>query len=118
MIVVAVSGAALTFFYVFVDIIPSIYPSVKAAVTIVTNPLKWLGLNPLAVFVLMYLLPIFLIGYIKVDGKGVWNYFYKYGFALWISDDQVAACVFAVFFVILWTSVAGIMHHFKLYIRL
>ena len=118
LIVVAVSGASLTFFYLLVDIIPSICPSTKTVISIITRPLKWLGLNPLAIFVLMDLVAIFMIIYIKVDGKGVWNDFYKYVFASWIDNDQVAACAFAGFFVILWTVVAGIMHHFNLYVRL
>lgn len=82
------------------------------------SPLKWLGLNPLAIFVLMDLLGIIMIIYIKIDGKDLWDEFYKYVFASWIDDEQVAACVFAFFFVLLWTAVAGIMNRFKIYVRL
>lgn len=108
----------MTFFYILVDVIPSKYPGTKTLVSILTSPLKWLGLNPLAIFVLMDLLAILLITYIKVDGKSVWSYFYKDVFASWISQPQVASCTFAVFFVILWTVVAGIMNRFKIYVRL
>ena len=66
----------------------------------------------------MDLLAIFMIGYIKIDGRGIWNDFYKYVFASWIDNPQVAACTFAVFFVILWTAVAGVMNRFKIYVRL
>ncbi len=84
LIVIAVSGASLTFFYIFVDILPSLYPGMKKCVEIITAPLKWLGLNPLAIFVGMDLLAIFLITYIKIDDKSVWSHFYSKAFHSWI----------------------------------
>ena len=117
LIVAAASGAVLTFFYVIVDYVPSIFPGTKI-ISKITAPLLWLGLNPLAIFVLMDLVGIFMILYIKIDGKSAWTQFYKNVFASWISNEQVGAAVFACFFVVLWTIVAGIMHRFKLYVRL
>jgi predicted acyltransferase len=84
LIVVAVSGAALTFMYIIVDILPSHYPKLKKCVETITAPFKWLGLNPLAIFVGMDLLALFLIIYIKIDDKTVWNLFYKNAFHSWI----------------------------------
>lgn len=75
-------------------------------------------MNPLAIFVLMDLLAIFFILYIKIDGKSLWTQFFNHVFGSWISDDAVSAIVFACFFVILWTAVAGLMHRFKIYVRL
>jgi predicted acyltransferase len=118
LIVVAVSGACLTFFYFIVDILPAHVPRAKRIIEIVTAPLKWLGLNPLAIFVLMDVVAIFMIIYIKIDDVSLWTQFFKHVFNSWIEDKAVAATVFACFFLVLWTLVAGLMHRFKIYVRL
>jgi predicted acyltransferase len=118
LIVIAVSGGCLTAIYFLVDILPTLVPCCKKVVEVLTAPLKWLGLNPLAVFVLMDLVAIFMIIYIKIDDVSVWTHFYRNVFKSWISDETVGAAVFACFFLVLWTVVAGVMHRFKLYVRL
>lgn len=77
LIVIAISGASLTFFYLLVDILPKSVPSSKRGVQVVTAPLKWLGLNPLAIFVLMTLVTIFMRNYIFVDDLNLWTYFFR-----------------------------------------
>lgn len=118
LIVVAISGASLTFFYLVVDLLPARFPACKKVVEILVSPLKWLGLNPLAIFVLMDLVAIFMIIYIKIDDVSLWSQFFKHAFNSWIENKAVAATVFACFFLLIWTTVAGIMHRFKLYVRL
>lgn len=118
LIVVAISGASLTFFYALVDLLPNYKPKTKKIIETITSPLLWLGLNPLATFVLMDLVGIFMILYIKIDNVSIWTQFYRHVFASWIDNHQVAATVFACFFLLLWTVVAGVMHRFKLYVRL
>jgi predicted acyltransferase len=118
LIVVAISGACLTFFYCVVDLLPAAVTGARKVVEVVTAPLKWLGLNPLAIFVLMDLMAIVCIFYIKIDGVSLWTEFFRHAFKSWIDDEQVAATVFACFFLLLWIVVAGVMHRFKLYVRL
>jgi predicted acyltransferase len=118
LVVGAVTGVALTFFYFIVDILPSKYPKTEKAIRIITAPLLWLGLNPLAVFVLMDLVGIFFILYIKIDGVSLWSQFFRHVFSSWISNTDISSLLFGLFFVILWTAVAGIMHKFKFYVRL
>lgn len=84
LIVVAVSGASLIFFYFLVDVLPSLKPSSKRIIEILTGPLKWLGLNPLAIFFLMDVLAIIMIIYIKIDDRSIWSWFYKKVFGSWI----------------------------------
>jgi predicted acyltransferase len=86
LVVGAVTGAALTFFYFLVDILPAKVPSAQKAIEIITSPLLWLGLNPLAIFVLMDLVAIFMILYIHIDGANIWGLFFKHVFASWISN--------------------------------
>lgn len=118
LVVGAVTGAALTFFYVIIDILPSKIPTAQKPIEIITAPFLWLGLNPLAIFVLMDLLAIFLILYIKIDGVSIWSQFFRHVFASWISNTDISSLLFGFFFVLLWTAVAGIMHRFKVYVRL
>ena len=66
----------------------------------------------------MDVLAIFMIIYIKFEGHSVWSLFYKHVFASWISNEEVASTVFACFFLLLWTAVAGLLHKYKLYLRL
>lgn len=86
LVVGAVTGAALSFFYLVVDILPAFYPKAQRVVEILTSPLLWLGLNPLAIFVLMDLVGIFFILYIHIDGKNLWSQFFNNVFASWISN--------------------------------
>jgi predicted acyltransferase len=86
LIVVAISGASLTFFYFLVDIVPTLLPSSKKIIETITAPLKWLGLNPLAIFVLMDLVAIFMIIYIKIDDVSIWTQFFRHVFNSWIDD--------------------------------
>jgi predicted acyltransferase len=118
LVIGAVTGTALTFFYFIVDILPSIRPKTQKTIEIITSPLLWLGLNPLAIFVLMDLLAIFLILYIKIDGVSMWSQFFRHVFASWILNTDVSSLLFGFFFVLLWTIVAGVMHRFKVYVRL
>lgn len=118
LVVGSVSGTALTFFYFLVDILPTLVPRSKKVIEVITAPLLWLGLNPLAIFVLMDLVGIFFILYIKIDGKSLWTQFFNHVFGSWIHDDAISALAFAFFFVLLWTIVAGIMHRLKVYVRL
>lgn len=118
LVVGAVSGASLTFFYYIIDVLPTTKPKLARFFEIITKPLLWLGLNPLAIFVLMDLFAIFMILYIKVQGKSLWVQFYNHAFGSWITNQTIGALAFCFFFVVLWTIVAGIMHRFKLYVRL
>ena len=116
--VIGVSGVMLTIFYAFTDILPARHSGARRVVEAVTAPLKWLGLNPLAVFVGMDVLAILMGIYIKINDRSVWSLFYSHVFSSWISHKEIASTVFACFFLVLWTLVAGLMHRCKLYLRL
>ena len=44
---------ALSLFLYLVDVLPKKYPSTRAKILTVIQPLTWLGLNPLAIFILL-----------------------------------------------------------------
>jgi hypothetical protein len=66
----------------------------------------------------MDVLAIILIKYIIVDDKSGWSHFYHYVFATWITNKEVASTIFACFFAILWTVVAGVLFRFNIFLRL
>lgn len=114
----AVTGLSLTFITIFVDILGNKHPRYGKIINTITQPFVWLGRNPLAVFVLMDALAIIMIKYIIYNEKSAWADFYHYVFASWIKNDQIASTIFGLFFVILWTLVAGLLYKFKIFIRL
>lgn len=117
-ITTAISGLSLTFITYFVDLLGPRYPKYGKVINIIVKPFIWLGRNPLAIFVLMDALAIILIKYIIINEKSAWAHFYHYVFASWISNSEVASTIYALFFVILWTVVAGLLYRFKIFIRL
>lgn len=114
----AVSGLSLTFITLFVDVLGAKYQKYGKVINIIVKPFIWLGRNPLAIFILMDVVAIVLIKYIIIDEKSAWSHFYHYVFASWISNHYVASSIFALFFVLIWTAVAGVLYRFKIFIRL
>jgi hypothetical protein len=66
----------------------------------------------------MDVVAIVMIIYIKIDDRSIWSWFYKKVFGSWIENEAIGATVFACFFLVLWTVVAGVMHKFRFYVRL
>lgn len=114
----AVTGLSLTFITFAVDVLGPKHEKYNKIITIITKPFIWLGRNPLAIFVLMDLLAIFMIKYIIINEKSSWSHFYHYVFASWISNKEVASTIFACFFAIIWTVVGWLLFRFKIFIRL
>ena len=114
----AVTGLFLTFITYTVDVLTTKNQTYSRIISVTTKPFVWLGRNPLAIFVLMDLLAIFMIKYIIIDDKSAWSHFYHYAFATWISNKEVASTVFSLFFAILWTIIAAIMFRYNIFIRL
>ena len=108
----------LTFLTYTVDVLTTKNQTYSRIISVTTKPFVWLGRNPLAIFVLMDLLAIFMIKYIIIDDKSAWSHFYHYAFATWISNKEVASTVFSLFFAILWTIIAAIMFRYNIFIRL
>jgi predicted acyltransferase len=65
----AVTGLSLTFITYTVDVLTTKNQTYSRIISITTKPFVWLGRNPLAIFVLMDLLAIFMIKYIIIDDK-------------------------------------------------
>lgn len=114
----AVTGLSLTFVTYTVDVLGGKYPRYGRIINIILRPFIWLGRNPLAVFVLMIAVDIFMIKYIFINDKSLWAQFYHYVFASWITNREVCSTVFSMFWVVLWTLFTGVLYRFKIFIRL
>jgi predicted acyltransferase len=115
----AIVGLSLAFVSLTVDMLGSKYVTYGKIIGVITRPFVWLGRNPLAIFVLMDALAIVMIHYItNSEGTSSWSLFYKNAFSSWIPNPEVASTLFACFFAILWTIVAGVMYFFNIFVRL
>lgn len=119
LLTVGISGMMLIIMLLIVDVLGS-RPNSRLSkfIDIVTRPCLWLGMNPLAIFVLMDLLAILMIFYFKSGDTSLWHAFYTTAFSSWIGNDYWATTVFSLFFAILWTLVAFIMFKLKIFIKL
>ena len=55
----------LSLFMFVVDIIPKKYPEAKSKIMKAVQPMNWLGLNPLAIFILLQLVGDIMDGWIS-----------------------------------------------------
>ena len=116
---IGISGLSLVFFAWLVDMVGVAENMLAKVINVVTRPLLWLGRNPLAIFILMDALTILLAKYITFgEHDSALSEFYKQVFASWIDDKEIASTIFALFFVLLWTIVAGLLFRWKIFLRL
>jgi predicted acyltransferase len=116
---IGISGLMLILMLMIIDKLGSRPNSLLSKIIdIVSRPFLWLGMNPLAIFVLMDLLAILMIRIFTIDGETSWHAFYRVAFKSWISDPYVCTTVFSVFFAVLWTLVAFVMFRLKIFIKL
>lgn len=120
LVTIAISGSFLILMIIVIDELTQRRPNGKYAwiVDIVTRPLVWLGMNPLAIFVLMDLLAIIMIRCIIIHGVSAWGWFYHYVFASWLKNTYLCSTIFSLFFAVLWIFVAWVMFRFKIFIKL
>lgn len=102
---------------VIVDILPKKYPSLKPTILTIVQPLNWLGLNPLAVFILLQLTMDVINGWIRFDGdRTPYTAFYDVAFA-WMGA-YIGTLVYTVFYGIVLTIAGGVLFRYKLFLRL
>lgn len=88
LLTVGISGVMLVLMLGLVDVAGAAGSRFSACIDICTRPFLWLGMNPLAIFVLMDLTAILMIRIIFVnDGsESLWHAFYRTAFHSWISN--------------------------------
>lgn len=117
-LVLSASATTLSFFLFLVDIVPKTYKKSAKIIRGVTKPLTWLGMNPLAIFVIMQVTGGQIMNnWITFNGgQTPYTAFYDSCFS-WMTASvgtAVYSCVYALFY----TLIAGLMFKFEIFVRL
>lgn len=82
-------------------------------------PCRWLGRNPLVLFVGMVGVEIVGLDNVKLQGgETLWHWVYQRGFASWIEDPAAASSAVALAHLVFWTAVVWLMDRKRYYITL
>ena len=107
----------LSLFMLIVDILPKKYPQARGKIMKAVQPMNWLGLNPLAVFILLQLVGDVMDGWISWgDDRTPMIALYEAVFA-WMGN-YVGTLVYTVFYGVVLTLAGGLLFRYKIFIRL
>ena len=112
------SAAVLSVFMVVIDILPKKYPQMKGKVVTIVQPLNWLGLNPLAVFILLQLVGDIMDGWISWGDDGTTPMIALYEAVFEWMGPYVGTLVYTVFYGVILTLAGGLLFRYKLFLRL
>lgn len=116
-ITLSTCATVLSLFIVLVDILPKRYPNAKATVQKIVQPFNWLGLNPLAVFILLQLTGDVLDNWIEFDGgRTPFTAFYDVAFS-WMGA-YMGTLVYTCFYGVILTLAGGLLFKYKIFLRL
>jgi predicted acyltransferase len=108
----------LSFFMYVVDMLPKKYPQMKSKVLKAIQPMNWLGLNPLAIFILLQILyGDIMDGWIRWgDDNTPYTALYDAVFS-WMGP-YIGTLIYTLFYGIVLTLVGGLLYRYKIFIRL
>ena len=98
-----ISAVSLSFITLTCDVAPRLHAGYKRIFLILSQPLIWLGRNPLAIFMSRDLLDDIMNSYIHIGGKTMWDQIYHYLFESWISSPPLACMAQATFYWLILT---------------
>jgi len=110
--VLSTSITVLTLFLILIDYVPK----AGGRMPIWVRPLTWLGMNPLAIFIVLQLLFDIMKNWITVNYSTPYQIFYDACFS-WMSPG-IGTAIYALFYGLVYTIIAGILFKFKIFIRL
>lgn len=115
-IVGGMSGFFLNLCFVIVDILNN------KKINKYLQWLKWLGLNPLFIFVAMIWLEVVLMVnvrfYVDDEKWTYWNFLSHYTFSTWLVNEDLSSLVVSVVHLGLWVAVAYYLFVKKIFIKL
>jgi len=86
----------------------------------ILSPFKWLGVNPLFIYLLMQLLNTALLYSLKVkyngEQTGVWIWIYWNLFAVWISSEEFASLFVSILWLLFYELIAFLLYRWKMFI--
>ena len=114
--VLATSTTVLTLFLLLIDYLPKLNKKSSKIILKVIQPLTWLGMNPLAIFITLQLVFLILTSWINVGDQTPYELFYDACFS-WMTP-VIGTAVYGVFYALFYILVAGILFKKKLFLRL
>ncbi len=114
--VLSTSITILTLFLLVIDYLPKVGGKGPKIINVIIQPLTWLGMNPLAIFIVLQLLADIMLNWIEVDGKSPYQIAYEALFS-WASPG-IGTLLYSCIYVIFYIVVAGVLFKFKLFLRL
>ncbi len=114
--VLSTSITVLTLFLLVIDYLPKVGGKGTKIINVIIQPLTWLGMNPLAIFIVLQLLADVMLNWIEVDGKSPYQIAYEALFS-WASPG-IGTLLYSCIYIIFYIVVAGVLFKFKLFLRL
>lgn len=74
--VLSTSATSLTLFLLLIDYLPKLNEKSANIIKKITTPLKWAGMNPLAIFIVLQFVFQIFWGWVKIDNKSLYIVFY------------------------------------------
>lgn len=115
---IGISGISLTLITLLLDIVGKNNSKYQRFLGIVTQPLIWMGRNPLAIFVSRDLIDDICNSYIVINGIGSYEKIYKHLFASWVHNEQVASSLFSVFWLLVLFLEAFVLFKNDIFVKL
>lgn len=109
----------LSLFMYVVDIMPKKRPEMRSKVQTAIQPLNWLGLNPLAIFIVLQILYGDIMGGSWIswgDDQTPYTALYDAVFS-WMGP-YIGTLVYSVFYGVVLVLVGGLLYRYKIFIRL
>ncbi len=110
------TSVTLSMFLLLIDYLPKISSKSSTILNTIVSPLKWLGLNPLAIYIILQLVFNVMFNWFKIDDKIPYYYVYDnyYG---WMGD-KLGTILYGLSYALIYTIIAGLMFKCKLFLRL
>lgn len=118
LLTIGVAGCMLIIMLTLIDIVGAPGKRAHKCIEIATRPFLWLGMNPLAIYILNELVPTVMILIMINSEDSLWDGFYTTVFASWITQPQVCTTIFSLFWAAVWMGLAYLMFRFKIFVKL
>jgi predicted acyltransferase len=114
--VLSTSITTLTIFFILLDYLPRINEKSSTTIKTIVQPLKWMGMNPLAIFIILQIFCCILQIWITIDGNTPYEICYDACFS-WMTP-VIGTAVYALFYAIIYAAIAEILFKYKIFLRL
>ena len=109
---------ALSLFMYVVDVLPKIYNHMRTKIQAAIQPLNWLGLNPLAVFIALQVMDDIINGWISWNDGESTPYTALYDAVFSWMGPFIGTLIYTIFYGVVLTLFGGLLFKKKIFVRL